>query len=644
MWPFSIFPERSPADVNGKTYDYVIVGGGTAGCVLASRLSQDPSVSVLLLEKGRVQDSIISRIPLMSQNLGMGEGLQVQDNRWTETMPGANGRRNQLYGGESIGGGSRINAMLWTRGPPADFASWAEMGFDGWSWDKVEPYFRKLENAVAHPESKSRGHDGPIELRRIEFPFQWNSFLEKAARKIGLPIEKDCNDPEAPAIGYFPLDVATNSRGERVSAFTAFLNKELALQRQDRLTVCTGVVASRLEVGSRRGLVTGVELKPARGKGDAQRNFVNATREVIICSGAICSPQLLLLSGIGPKTSGDEIGIPLIKELPAVGATFSDHYSFPIMLELPKKETLHILESIWGLWYIIIWLLFRTGLLSTSATSTSVFFRTTAIDENMQVKARDADGTDNLDASKSRNTPDVEIMLMPINSLERGASGHSVFSFYPTLVQPHGKGRIEISSRDPLAHPRITYPMFVDNRDLVSARKAVRFTMRLAEEFQNSGYPHPAPFSFAPGNKPDILKEYEKVARTDYDGRRVGTLAFTTTGIEAFCEKMHVEVKPSNNKSWRDVTDDEIDDYVRRVAHTSLHYSCTCPMSNDDKTGVVDQKLLVHGFKDLRIADASIFPKITSGHTMAPVMMIAARCADFIKETWQLDISDDLNP
>lgn len=134
------------------------------------------------------------------------------------------------------------------------------------------------------------------------------------------------------------------------------------------------------------------------------------------------------------------------------------------------------------------------------------------------------------------------------------------------------------------------------------------------------------------------------MARTDCDGGRMGTLALTTTGIEAAPEKMHVEVKPSKNKSWRDVTDDEIDNYVRRVAHISLHYSCTCPMSNDDKTGVVDRRLLVHGFKNLRIADASVCPKIMSGHTMAPVMMVAARCADFIKEMWQLDISDDLDP
>jgi choline dehydrogenase-like flavoprotein len=166
----------------------------------------------------------------------------------------------------------------------------------------------------------------------------------------------------------------------------------------------------------------------------------------------------------------------------------------------------------------------------------------------------------------------------------------------------------------------------------------------LAKELQNSGYPHPATFAFAPRNKPGILKEYEKMARTDCDGGRIGTLALTTTGIEAAPEKMHVEVKPSKNKSWRDVTDDEIDNYVRRVAHISLHYSCTCPMSNDDKTGVVDRRLLVHGFKNLRIADASVCPKIMSGHTMAPVMMVAARCADFIKEMWQLDISDDLDP
>ena len=137
-----------------------LLTGGTAGCVLASLLSEDPDVSVLVVEKGRVKDNMVSRVPLMSQNFAMPGPLQIQDTRWTEPLSGANGRRTRLWAAEGLGGSSRINAMLWTRGPPGYYEAWAELGFKSWGWEHVEPYFKKIENAVAHPNSKSRGHQG----------------------------------------------------------------------------------------------------------------------------------------------------------------------------------------------------------------------------------------------------------------------------------------------------------------------------------------------------------------------------------------------------------------------------------------------------------------------------------------------------
>jgi choline dehydrogenase-like flavoprotein len=158
--------------------------------------------------------------------------------------------------------------------------------------------------------------------------------------------------------------------------------------------------------------------------------------------------------------------------------------------------------------------------------------------------------------------------------------------------------------------------MFGHIDDLKTARLAVRFTMRLADEFQ-AIYPFSAPFAFAPGNDLKTLDEWEKLGNVE-------TTPITQTVIDT----------PLSNKTWRDVTDDEIDDYMRRVAHTSIHYSSTCPMGTSEKNGVVDQRLVVFGFKNLRIADASVFPKVTSGHTMAPVLMVAERCADFVKGDW----------
>lgn len=173
----------------------------------------------------------------------------------------------------------------------------------------------------------------------------------------------------------------------------------------------------------------------------------------------------------------------------------------------------------------------------------------------------------------------------------------------------------------------------MDKRDLETARLAVRFTMRIAAEFQASGYPYPAPFAFAPGNSPHLLVEWEK---SDQE-----TTAKSEPTQAALSNANPIAVAPNDQntgKTWKNVTDEEIDDYIRRVSHTSLHFSCTCPMSNDEKSGVVDQRLRVHGFKNLRIADASVFPRVPSSHTMLPVMMIAERCAGFIKEAWQGDL------
>ncbi|KAG8165119.1 hypothetical protein KVR01_005394 [Diaporthe batatas] len=631
MWSSS-YPTSTPSQVDGKTYDYIIVGGGTAGCVLAARLSEDTDVSVLVLEKGHVKDNLVSRMPLLSQNMFLGDPLQVQSTRWSEPIPEANGRRTRIWTSEGIGGATRINAMLMTRGCRADYVAWSnELGLSDWGWEQVEPYFRKIENAVDHPESKARGHDGPVEGRAAKMPFKWVPYIEKSFQKLGLPLGGDCNGPDAPAMGLFNLEAAIDKHGRRISALQAFLGKKLAKERSGRLTICTGVVVSRLDIDGPAGLVNGVHIQSSQGN-QTDKFSVKARREVILCSGAICTPQILLLSGIGPTTlaseTNDSLDIPLIKELPAVGTMFSDHYSFPIMLELPKKETFHVLESIWGLWHMLLWLFVGKGLFARTAMASAAYLRTGAINpETMSVKTRQEDGTDNLDSSHPANRPDVEIMVMPINGLERHVPGHALFNLHPTIIQPYATGSITLKSKNALDNPRIVYPMFTDERDLAAARLAVRFTMRVAAEFQASGYPYPAPFAFAPGNRPDLLREWEETGDEWSAPKPTGTTTKTTSPPTS--------ENSNDGKTWKTVTDGEIDDYVKRVSHTSLHPVCTCPMSNDESSGVVNQKLRVHGFKNLRIADASVFPRVPTSHTMIPVMMIAERCADFIKQDWK---------
>lgn len=439
-------------------------------------------------------------------------------------------------------------------------------------------------------------------------------------------------------MGLFDLDMAIDKNGHRVSTYKAFLDKKTAIQRQKHLTVCTGVVVSRLDIDEQAGLARGVYIRRVSRDVSDEDLYVQAKREVIVCSGAVCSPQIMLLSGIGPKDQLEAHGITVKKELP-VGASLQDHYSSAVMLELPKSETLSLLESVSGLWHMILYIFLGRGLMGASSTPKTIFVRTTAIDQDTMTVSKEPK---NLDAFKPRNIPDVEIMIQPVNSLERAVPGHSLITFYTTLVQPKSVGSIELSDKDPLSNPRIHHPMLRNEEDLVPFRRGLRLSMRLADEFQSSGYPYTAPVAFAPGVNPNLLNDWERTApsSTSPDAPVPSAGLTFRSGVEdkplAKSQSLKTEAgEPAVNKTWKTVTDEEIDDYIRRVGMGSLHVSCTCPMSNDDKSGVVDQKLRVHGIRNLRIADASVFPKIPSGHTMAPTIMVAERCADFVKNEWK---------
>jgi choline dehydrogenase-like flavoprotein len=255
----------------------------------------------------------------------------------------------------------------------------------------------------------------------------------------------------------------------------------------------------------------------------------------------------------------------------------------------------------------------------------TLYLRSNNIDrKTMQVKEN---GISCLDSSLPQNIPDLEIMIMPNSAVERAVEGMPLISLHPTIVQPRGSGRVELANTDALAQPRIIYPLLNNDHDIATARLAVRFTMRLADEFQHSGYPYPSRLAFGPGQDPTALETWEKSFPDEY------MLPKTVPSPNSD----RYEKEP---KTWENVSDEEIDDYMRRVSHTSLHFAGTCPISNDKESGVVDQSLRVHGFSNLRIADASVFPKIPCCHTMAPVMVVAERCADMVKDACKEKQSD----
>ncbi|KAH7305853.1 hypothetical protein B0I35DRAFT_443386 [Stachybotrys elegans] len=638
MWPFNSYPELSPSQVDGKEYDYIIVGGGTAGCCLASRLSEDPDVTVLVIEKGHAKDNFVSRVPLISQNFWMGDPLQVQSDRWTEPLPGAAaGRTNRYWTAEGLGGASRINAMLYTRGIPACYDEWAtRFGLTDWAWPCVEPSFKKVENTIAHPNASHRGHSGPMAISQPPQALEWPTYTQKIAENLQLPVQRDCNNPTGAAMGLFFLDMTIDGSGRRASAFSSFLNKSVATSRRDRLSICAGAVVSHVELNEQGTQAQLVHIKAAAARsGSGDTAVVKVRREVIICAGTVCSPGILMRSGIGPVDQLRRHGISLRKDLP-VGKHLQDHIGTAVMVEPPKSQTLGVLESAWAIWHLLLWVFFGTGLMGVSSTPQSIFVRTSAIDDNMVPDTR----LGNLDATKVDNIPDLEIMLQPVNSLERGGAGRHFFSFFPALLRPHSTGQIELSSEkplDPMAHPRILHPFLGDERDVAKVRRGVRFAMRLADDFEKSGFPYPAPLVFAPGMDKKVLEDWESTPGVPPKGLTFGVDGGETETKEPVPEVVAQALGQKYvPKTWRTVTDDEIDDYVRRVAMVLMHATSTCRMSKeDDGTGVVDQQLRVHGISNLRIADASVFPVVPSCHTMAPTIMVAERCAEFIKQTWR---------
>ncbi|KAK3342247.1 GMC oxidoreductase-domain-containing protein [Neurospora tetraspora] len=563
MWPFApSYPTVHAADIHDQTFDYIIVGGGTAGCVLASRLSESPNVSVLLLEKGRVHDNFLSRIPLLSQNFEFPFLQSVR--RDSDPIPAANGRRAALWTAEALGGATRINALLWTRGVAGGYNAWAEeYGLEHWSWDMVDPWFRKTEDVV--------------KTRKPGFELGCIPFVEKAARRVGLPVGEGVNDAGASAQGCFVMDQTVDGKGQRVSAYKAWLPRETARERKG-LKICTGVVASTLFFSKDGTRVTGVRVREG-----GREYTVKARREVIVCSGTICTPQLLMLSGIGPRHHLESLEIPVIHDLPAVGQGLSDHTSIPIIMELPRKHTLHCLESAFVfLWHLLLYLFFGKGLLVNGTTPRSIFVHTAALDENtMTVRHNDDSDQDTMDASLPQNIPDVEIMINPVNCLTVNISGKSLFTWYTTLIQPYSRGHVKLaSSDDPLADPKICYPMMSDDRDRVTMRKAVRFTMRLAEEFTNTGYPYEAPLMIAPGMdlvyldalyepKTGLLQRLQRRKKpADEEPVPVPGKEDLLTGAGQPSVSTSTNSEPNKQhfqkSNWRTIMDNEIDAYASR--------------------------------------------------------------------------------
>ncbi|KAL8988271.1 MAG: hypothetical protein Q9169_008584 [Polycauliona sp. 2 TL-2023] len=345
-WPVGgKYPERRPEEVDNLEYDYVVVGGmliktsaacfiydvdsnrlleagGTAGCVVASRLSEDPKTSVLVLERGIANDNWMSRIPLVGSNILTPDMGAVS--WYSEPMRHCGDRLDLVFRGDVLGGTSRINGMIYTRGSVADYDSWASTGSPEWAYDKVLPYFVKAETTISRPKSFYRGDSG-LWINQVFDPSAWlfevYHVFHRATEAMSLGIIEDTSSPDAPYDGLSSLNSIVDENRQRVSTMEAYLPLRTTLARQANLTLCTGATVCRVDGSHRENGYRADSVTFQKANLSTDKVFsVKVKREVVVCSGALGSPHILMLSGIGPRQYLKEHVIEVVRDLPGFGS------------------------------------------------------------------------------------------------------------------------------------------------------------------------------------------------------------------------------------------------------------------------------------------------------------------------------------
>ena len=424
--------------------DYVVVGAGSAGCVVAARLSEDPSVRVVVLEAGGKDSNIWIHVPI-----GYGKTIVDPSVNWmyeTEPDPGANGRKLFWPRGKVLGGSSSINGLLYVRGQPADFDHWRQLGNAGWAWDDVLPYFKRSEGRVGAGDDALRGRDGPLSVVDFAARSRLSEAFRESAMMVGIPNNDDYNGATQEGVGYYQN---TMKNGRRWSAHRAFLKPAM---KRPNLQVITHAQAERVLMAGRRAV--GVSYR----QGGASHT-VRARREVILCGGAINSPQLLMLSGIGPAAHLSAMGIEPVHDLLGVGQNLQDHYQVRFVYKCTEAVTVNdimmspLRMAVMGLQYA----LFRSGPLTASAGQVGIF-----------TKSRPE-----LDA------PDIQFHFIGFSADRPGEGLHKFSGFSQNICQlrPESRGELLLKSPDPLAAPAI-HPNYLsaelDRTVLVDGLKLAR--------------------------------------------------------------------------------------------------------------------------------------------------------------------------
>jgi choline dehydrogenase len=533
-------------------FDYIIIGAGSAGCLLANRLSADPNVEVLLLEAGGKDDYFWIHVPV-----GYLYTIANPRTDWcymTDPDPGLNGRSIGYARGKVLGGCSSINAMIYMRGQRSDYDHWASLGNKGWSWDEVLPYFLRTED-YAHGASEMHGAGGELRVEERRVNWEILDAWRDAAAECGIPKIEEFNRGDNFGNAYFQMN---QKRGVRWSNAKAFLRP--VMHRQN-LTVITGAHVERIRLRNMGMLrrATGVEFR----LGPRGRQMAEARREVILSAGAIGSPQILQLSGIGPAALLKQHGIEVEHNLPGVGENLHDHLQVRIIYKVKNVVTLNeranslFGKAAMGLEY----LLYRTGPLTMPPSQLGAFARSDA----------------------SQPTANIEWHVQPLSLDKFGSPLHDFPAITPSVcnLRPTSRGRVRIKSADPCAHPSILLNYLSTPEDRKVAVDSIGMTRRIMKARALGKY---QPEEFLPG--PGIESQ-EDLARA---AGELGTTIFHPVG--------------------------------------------TCRMGRDPMA-VVDERLKVRDMAGLRVIDASVMPRITSGNTNAPTTMIAEKGAEMIAQDWK---------
>ena len=524
-------------------FDYVVIGGGSAGCVLANRLSADPTVSVLLLEAGGQDNYLWIKIPV-----GYLYTINNPRTDWcfkTEAEAGLNGRSLSYPRGRVLGGCSSINGMIYMRGQARDYDGWRQLGCTDWGWEDVLPHF-KVHEDYAWGGDDLHGEGGELRVEGMRISWEILDAFADAAEQAGIPRTPDFNRGDNEGVGYFQV---TQRRGKRWNTVDAFLRPAEA---RPNLTVLTKAQAQKLEMRGRR--VTGVRFWH-----DGVDARAAADGEVILATGSVGSPQLLQLSGIGPGALLQDCGVPVVADNPNVGENLQDHLQIRAVYSVEGVDTLNRRANSWlskaGM--ALEYALFKRGPMTMAPSQLGCFTR----------------------SDPSCETPNLEYHVQPLSTDKLGDPLHPFPGITASVcnLRPESRGYVRIRDADPRTYPAIKPNYLATPGDRQVAADALKLTRRIMGQPAMQKY---RPQERKPG--PEIERD-EDLARAAGD---IGTTIFHPVG--------------------------------------------TCAMGPDPASSVVDPRLSVHGIGGLRVVDASVMPRITSGNTNAPTIMIAEKAAAMI--------------